>query len=209
MHKLILTLCLVVNVAIGARSKSPLTTLPVFIYGKDEAAIEVVEFCSMYCPACTYFKERTFPSLEQQYIATGHVRWIRIPFPIDYGDILMLTYLKHMPNDQKKPAYEWYESFREDTTFANEDAFHERLLDGLKQAFPQMTNIQRASPDEIDGILQETIRLVEQYKLKDYPSFLIEGQVVTVSKINDALKVRINRPTHHRHYQGKHDTERN
>lgn len=194
MRKLLLVVCLAFSVSIGAPSKSQITTLPVFMYGNAKASLEVIEFCSMYCPACDYFKQTTFLDIEKQYIASDLIRWIRIPFAIDFGDVLMLTYMKHLPKEQLLEADKWYKAFRETSTFVNEDEFNEKLMVGLKEKFSIFKDIERAQPEDIDGIVQETIRLVENYKLKDYPTILIDGQSVAISRvkevISDTLKQR-------------------
>lgn len=191
MRKLLLVVCLAFSVSIGAPSKLQITTLPVFVYGKDDAVIEVVEFCSMYCSACDHFKDTTFPEVEQHYIASGQLRWIRIPFAIDFGDILMLAYMKHLPIDQYQHAEKWYTSFRANSSFTSEDEFHKQLSVGLKNKFSIFKDIQPVKHEEIDGIVQETVRLAEHYKLKHYPTFLIDGQRVSASVIKDLLDKKL------------------
>lgn len=187
MRKFFLIVCFAFTILVGAPSKSQITTLPVFIYGNSTAPLEVIEFCSMYCPACDYFKHTTFSDIEKQYCASNQIGWIRIPFAIDFGDVLMLAYMKRLPQEQLLAVDEWYKAFRDKATFKNEDEFHEKLLTGLKETFSIFKNIQRAQPEEIDSIVQETIRLVEYYKLKDYPSVLIEGHYVSVSNIKEVI----------------------
>lgn len=187
MRKFFLIVCFSFNTLVGASSKSQITTLPVFIYGNSKALLGVVEFCSMYCPACDYFKHTTFSDIEKHFIASNQIRWVRIPFAIDFGDVLMLAYMKRLPQEQLLDVDKWYKAFRENSTFKHEDEFHEKLLTGLKEKFSIFKNIQRAQPEEIDSIVQETIRLVEYYNLKDYPSVLIEGQYVSVSNIKEVI----------------------
>lgn len=187
MRNFFIVLCLIINVSVGVAPKAQLTTLPIFSYGNAEASIEVIEFCSMYCPACDYFKQTTFPDIEKHFIASNQIQWVRIPFAIDFGDVLMLAYMKHLPKEQLLEADAWYKAFRERSNFTNEDEFHERLIFGLKERFSIFKDVQRAQPEEIDGIVQETIRLVEHHKLKNYPTVLIDGQCVSTSRVKEAL----------------------
>lgn len=187
MRNFFIILCLIITVSMGVATKAQLTTLPTFSYGNDEASIEVIEFCSMYCPACDYFKQTTFPDIEKHFIASNQIRWLRIPFAIDFGDVLMLAYMKRLQKEQLLEADAWYKAFREKSNFANEDEFHDRLIVGLKERFSIFKDVQRAHPEEIDGIVQETIRLVEHYKLKDYPTVLIDGQRVSTLRIKAVL----------------------
>lgn len=58
------------------------TTIPSggFARGMEDAAIVVVEFLDFGCSACAQFAARTFPHVQAEYIETGRVRWIAIPF---------------------------------------------------------------------------------------------------------------------------------
>ena len=42
----------------------------------------VYEMSDFQCPYCRRFAQETFPSLEQQYVQTGKVRWVFINFPL-------------------------------------------------------------------------------------------------------------------------------
>lgn len=46
--------------------------------GKPGAPVTVYEMSDFQCPYCKRHVERTFPTLEKEYIETGKVRWIFI-----------------------------------------------------------------------------------------------------------------------------------
>jgi protein-disulfide isomerase len=50
--------------------------------GSPAAPVTVYEMSDFQCPYCRRFAEETFPSLEQQYIKSGKVRWVFINFPL-------------------------------------------------------------------------------------------------------------------------------
>jgi len=50
--------------------------------GRATAPITVYEMSDFQCPFCRRHALQTFPLLEQEYIATGKVRWIFINFPL-------------------------------------------------------------------------------------------------------------------------------
>ena len=50
--------------------------------GVATAPVTVYEMSDFQCPYCRDFTLRTFPTIEQEYIATGKVRWIFVNFPI-------------------------------------------------------------------------------------------------------------------------------
>jgi protein-disulfide isomerase len=50
--------------------------------GSAAAPVTVYEMSDFQCPYCRKFAQETFPSLEQQYIKPGKVRWVFINFPL-------------------------------------------------------------------------------------------------------------------------------
>lgn len=54
-----------------------------YLLGSDSALVEVSEFADYQCPACQQFETIQFPSVQQQLIATGLVRWRYRDFPLD------------------------------------------------------------------------------------------------------------------------------
>jgi protein-disulfide isomerase len=50
------------------------------IRGADDAAVTVVELSDFGCPYCAVFARETYPALEREYIETGKVRWLYVPF---------------------------------------------------------------------------------------------------------------------------------
>jgi protein-disulfide isomerase/peroxiredoxin len=50
------------------------------VMGASDAPVTVVEFSDYGCAYCKRFTESTFPGLEREYIETGRVRWVHIPF---------------------------------------------------------------------------------------------------------------------------------
>ena len=52
------------------------------IGGDEETAVTIVEVSDYGCPACRAFHKQTLPALKEQYISTGQVRWITLPFAL-------------------------------------------------------------------------------------------------------------------------------
>lgn len=49
--------------------------------GSPDAPITVVEYASVTCPHCATFHQEVYPSIKEQYIETGKVRFIFREFP--------------------------------------------------------------------------------------------------------------------------------
>jgi protein-disulfide isomerase len=56
--------------------------LPARTRGSATAPVTVYEMSDFQCPYCRRFALETFPTLEQEYIQTGKVRWVFINFPL-------------------------------------------------------------------------------------------------------------------------------
>ena len=54
-----------------------------YLLGSDSAKVEVSEYADYQCPACQYFESVQFPSVRQQLITTGMVRWRYRDFPLE------------------------------------------------------------------------------------------------------------------------------
>jgi protein-disulfide isomerase len=48
--------------------------------GSEDAPVTVIEFSDFGCPFCASFSSRTYPELHEEYVATGQVRWVFVPF---------------------------------------------------------------------------------------------------------------------------------
>jgi protein-disulfide isomerase len=53
-----------------------------FTLGSDSARVEVVEYADFECPACAQFAAVQMPTIRQQLIQSGKVRWRHRDFPL-------------------------------------------------------------------------------------------------------------------------------
>ena len=79
MHRWILPCLLGVLATSAVSAQDPLAARS---KGSAKAPITVYEMSDFQCPFCKQHAERTFPALEQEFIATGKVRWIFINLPL-------------------------------------------------------------------------------------------------------------------------------
>lgn len=54
-----------------------------YYLGSDSAKLEIVEYADYQCPGCQQFETIQFPSVVQQLIQTGQVRWRYRDFPLE------------------------------------------------------------------------------------------------------------------------------
>jgi protein-disulfide isomerase len=55
--------------------------------GESDTAVTIVEVSDFGCTHCRDFHKETLPTLTQQYIDTGQVQWITLPFALDDSHI--------------------------------------------------------------------------------------------------------------------------
>mgnify|MGYP002780484098 CR=1 FL=1 len=48
--------------------------------GRADAPMVVYEFSDFGCPFCAKFAQETYPTLAREYVETGKVRWVFVPF---------------------------------------------------------------------------------------------------------------------------------
>lgn len=53
---------------------------PGYIRGASEARVTVIEFSDFGCPFCGKFAVETYPALHKEFVESGKVRWIYVPF---------------------------------------------------------------------------------------------------------------------------------
>jgi protein-disulfide isomerase len=66
----------------GAQTTSADTLIAPRAKGDPKAPVTVYEMGDFQCPFCRNFAVETMPLLDQEYIATGKVRWVFINYPI-------------------------------------------------------------------------------------------------------------------------------
>jgi protein-disulfide isomerase len=62
-------------VVVGAPVPVTNDSFPGYVLGRDSAPIEIVEYADYECPFCAQFGVMQFPTIRDQLITTGKVRW--------------------------------------------------------------------------------------------------------------------------------------
>ncbi|MEX2471823.1 MAG: thioredoxin domain-containing protein [Gemmatimonadota bacterium] len=52
--------------------------------GDEQAPVVVVEYSDFACGACALFASTTWPVLHEEFVATGEVRWLVVPFELGF-----------------------------------------------------------------------------------------------------------------------------
>jgi len=62
------------------------------VKGSDAAPMTLIEYASPTCPACKYFHDSILPDLEENYVATGKVKFVFREYPV-HGDVDVAAYV--------------------------------------------------------------------------------------------------------------------
>ena len=60
------------------------STFPGYVLGSETAPVEVVEYADLQCPHCGEFANVQFPTIREQLINTGRLRWRFRDFPLNF-----------------------------------------------------------------------------------------------------------------------------
>jgi protein-disulfide isomerase len=75
----------------------------IYVLGKSDAPLTLVEFTDYQCPFCGRFETTTFPEIKKNYIDTGKVRFILRDLPLDFHPFaLKAAQSVHCAGDQGK-----------------------------------------------------------------------------------------------------------
>lgn len=58
-----------------------------YIYGSNNAKVQIFEYFSLSCPHCEHFYSAVFPKIKTNYIDTGKIAWVKRSYAIDFPSI--------------------------------------------------------------------------------------------------------------------------
>lgn len=160
------------------------------ILGDPNAPVHVIEWGDYQCPACRSFKQRFFPTILEQYIATGKVRWEFRDFAFIGQESTRAAEAAACALDQGK-FWEFHAGLYANQTGENVGAFRDRRLEeiarvvGLNQeAFRSCLRNGTHSKD--------VTQMVEEAKslgVRATPSFSVNGSApFTINRLDDLIQ---------------------
>jgi len=151
----------------------------------DEEAdemVEVVYFGDFACPACVSFERNTFPTLRDEYVATGEVRFVFKPVDfIDTSDSTNAALGARAVWDESPEAYwTWhhivFSNFDRSGGWATPSGLAGYAEEaGVDGGLIQQSVEQQAHADEVERHISEAT----EANLRGTPSFLVDGTLVT------------------------------
>jgi protein-disulfide isomerase len=167
-------------------------TLPEISMGDDKAPITIVEYHSMTCPHCAHFEKTVLPTLEDQYIKTGKVRFIMRGFPLNQLDAVAFMLLRCRPTDtylnNMKLMYDTQE------TWAFTDHPKDAITALAKKIGFTQESFESCLKDQTvwDGLVTVAKKADETFKVDGTPAFFFngvrEGSIGSIDELTKKLE---------------------
>ena len=167
--------------------------------GNPKAPITLVEYAAPICPHCAHFMAEEFPILKREFIDTGRIYYIFRVFPLGAPDGAVESIARCLPKERYFPYIEMM--FREQPQWDPDG----REIPDVEGAIVKLAAREGLSPEKAkqcinDPASQEHVNQVAQdaqlkYQIEGTPTFVMNGQVVTMppgQKAIDVLRIRIN-----------------
>lgn len=162
-----------------------------YVMGSPDAPLEIVEYADYQCPACQSFETLSFPTVRQQLIETGRVRWRYRDFPLDqiHSHARVAAHAAACASDQDKywemhrAIYEgqvdWVES-------DNPNRYFRRYAQTLGLDLSQYDQCMESA--KFAGRIQASHDEAIKLKVGQTPTFLIAGRLYPGALNSDTFK---------------------
>lgn len=167
--------------------------------GNPNAPITLVEYAAPVCPHCAHFTVEDFPKLKREFIDTGRVFYIFRVFPLRPQDGAIEGIARCLPKERYFPYMEMM--FREQPQW-DPDGYQIPDVEGaiIKLAAREGLSPEKAKQCMNNQATYDTLNQSAQdaqikYQIEGTPTFVMNGQVVTIpagQETLDVLRLRIN-----------------
>lgn len=155
--------------------------------GDPNAPVHVIEWGDYQCPACKSFEQRFFPTIVEQYIATGKVRWEFRDFAFIGAESTRAAEAAYCALDQGK-FWEFHAALYANQTGENVGAFSDRRLEEIARVVGldvgQFRSCLRDGTHKEE--VQQMIREAQSLGVRATPSFSVNGSApFTIRSLGD------------------------
>jgi protein-disulfide isomerase len=144
--------------------------------GSDDAPVTIVEYASATCPHCARYHTDTFPTLKEEYVDTGRVRYVFREFPFDDLALAAFMLARCAPEERYFSLIDvLFEQQQSWTRNPREELLKIARMAGFTpEAFDQCLR----DEDVAKGILEIRTTADERYGVNSTPTFFVNGQVI-------------------------------
>lgn len=148
------------------------------VKGNVDAPLTIIEYASPTCPACKYFHDNVKPTIEEQFISTGKVKFVFREYPLNEIDVAAYAMARCAGEDKFFDVL--------DDLFANQDGVRYAAQNGVVKttlgAIGQRHGIaDKAAFDaclangDIRKQLADVYATSEKWGVDGTPTFIIDG----------------------------------
>jgi len=157
------------------------------VLGNPDAPVHVIEWGDYQCPACRAFEQRFFPTVLEQYIATGKVRWEFRDFAFIGPESTRAAEAAYCALDQGK-FWEFHAALYANQTGENVGSFSDRRLEEIARVVGLDVGAFRSclrNGTHADDV-QQMVREAQALGVRATPSFSVNGSApFTISSLAD------------------------
>lgn len=162
-----------------------------YVIGSDSAPVTIVEYADFQCPACGDFDNVQWPSVYEQLVATGKVRWIFKDWPIDglHANARLAAHAAACADDQGKfwPMKARLYAYQGRWAFGSGQ--YGKFRDYIKEVGADQSQWDACMQDTRHaGRIQATSEEGSRLGVNSTPTFLIGGRLYEGVQPSDALR---------------------
>jgi protein-disulfide isomerase len=160
------------------------------ILGDADAPVTVVEYASVTCPHCATFHETVFPTIKENYIDTGKIRFIFREFPTSPAELSVVGSMLARCAADKGGTDAYFlvidSLFKTQRTWIRGESPRNELIKIASQAGMTEADFDTCvKREELLDLINENISTArDKYNVNATPSFVIDGQLRNVSSVD-------------------------
>lgn len=168
-----------------------------YTMGSDSAPVEVVEYLDYECPACAQFTVVQMPTIREQLIVTGKVRWRVRDYPLTIHKYSRLAAHAAQCGGEQGKFWEMGDQLFTNHSWAQTGRDPSRLFRTLAEA----AGLDLAKYDECmasgryAGRIQASLEEGERVHVNGTPTFYINGRMVQGVPNSDEFKELVQQAT--------------
>ena len=142
-------------------------------YGRATAPHHILNFFDIGCIHCQTFYRTIWPTIKEQFVKTGKLRFTFAPYPVHTETVLFMTCVQQLEVTQQQILFE---------------ALMEQDVDPNLVIKVCMTALRKPVPSLSSEALKETLLLTKQHQFEALPVMFWNGQKLTDEQQEDILQ---------------------
>lgn len=162
--------------------------------GSDDAPVTVIEYASVTCPACARFHEVVFPSIKENYIDTGKVRFVFREFPTAPAELSVVGSMLARCASEKSGDDAYFlvlgSLFKNQQKWIYGETRDELMKIAAQAGLDETAFEECVRRQELVDLINETVAEGrDKYNVNSTPSFIVNGALRHFSTAEDMAEV--------------------